>query len=110
MLARPLASETVAERAVCRLKCSVVANVTAGARPRQLRVERRRRGRPGVPSRRGDLVAELQSDPCAHVSGALRCPCDEPDLVISPLRVVTRSITIAGLRPSARGRDDHVTR
>jgi len=32
MLARPFASETVATRAVCRLKCSVVANVTAGPR------------------------------------------------------------------------------
>src|SRR4051812_41282357 len=32
MLARPLASETVMARAVWRLKCSVVANVTAGAR------------------------------------------------------------------------------
>src|SRR5918995_3281242 len=30
MLARPLASETVSARAVCRLKCSVVANETAG--------------------------------------------------------------------------------
>src|SRR3954447_18040135 len=32
MLARPLASETVTARAVCRLKCSVVAKATAGAR------------------------------------------------------------------------------
>src|SRR4051794_29875366 len=32
MLARPLASETVSARAVCRLKCSVVANVAAGPR------------------------------------------------------------------------------
>src|SRR5262245_45964421 len=32
MLARPLASETVMERAVCRLKCSVVANVTVAPR------------------------------------------------------------------------------
>src|SRR3954451_1137020 len=32
MLARPLASETVTARAVCRLKCSVVANVAAGPR------------------------------------------------------------------------------
>jgi hypothetical protein len=32
MLARPFDSETVVARAVCRLKCSVVATVTAGPR------------------------------------------------------------------------------
>src|ERR671917_886909 len=32
MIARPFASETVAARAVCRLKCSVVAKLTAAAR------------------------------------------------------------------------------
>ena len=33
MLARPFASDTVSARAVCRLKCSVVANVAAGPAP-----------------------------------------------------------------------------
>src|SRR5215217_6220912 len=62
MLARPLASETVSARAVCRLKCSVVANVAAAPWP------------PPATAGCGEPSEALTARTCSRRPGACRAP------------------------------------